>query len=405
MSLLTVEHVSKSFREYASEWKRVARWFGLPFKPVAENPILRDISFSIERGEAIGILGQNGAGKSTLLKLITGTLMPTAGIITVNGRIAAILELGMGFNPELTGRQNVYHAASIMGFSHAEVDNFMPAVEAFADIGEYFDEPVRVYSSGMQVRLAFAVATAKRPDILIIDEALSVGDTYFQHKSFERIREFRKQGTTLLLVSHDKSSIQSICDRAILLSAGTVALEGAPEAVMDYYNAILADRENYKVQQTMLADGRMQTVSGSGEATVSAVELLDENESRVEIVDVGQPVTLQITVTAHQPLPKLVLGFSIKDRLGQVIYGTNTHHTRQVLEDVAKGSRHIFRIHFAASLGQGTYSVQTALVSSETHLQDNYEWRDLTLLFEVVNRSKETFAGSAWLAPTIEVVT
>ena len=150
MSLLTVEHVSKSFREYASEWKRVASWFGLPFKPTAENLILNDINFSIERGEAIGILGQNGAGKSTLLKLITGTLMPTAGVITVNGRIAAILELGMGFNPELTGRQNVYHAASIMGFSHAEVDSFIPAVEAFADIGEYFDEPVRVYSSGMQ---------------------------------------------------------------------------------------------------------------------------------------------------------------------------------------------------------------------------------------------------------------
>ncbi|MCL1481498.1 MAG: ABC transporter ATP-binding protein [Marinobacter sp.] len=406
MGTITVKNLGKAYKRYPSRWARLAEWV-LPGQKVRHQLswVLQNISFTVKPGEAVGIVGMNGAGKSTLLKILTGTTMPSIGAFSTEGRVAALLELGMGFHPDFSGRQNAYMSAQLLGHSAEEIEQLMPHIEAFAEIGDYIDQPVRMYSSGMQVRLAFAVATAKRPDILIIDEALSVGDTYFQHKSFERIREFRKQGTTLLLVSHDKSSIQSICDRAILLSAGTVALEGAPEAVMDYYNAILADRENYKVQQTMLADGRMQTVSGSGEATVSAVELLDENESRVEIVDVGQPVTLQITVTAHQPLPKLVLGFSIKDRLGQVIYGTNTHHTRQVLEDVAKGSRHIFRIHFAASLGQGTYSVQTALVSSETHLQDNYEWRDLTLLFEVVNRSKETFAGSAWLAPTIEVVT
>jgi lipopolysaccharide transport system ATP-binding protein len=406
MGTITVNNVGKAYKRYPSRWARLAEWVLPGHKPRHQLLwVLQNISFTVKPGEAVGIVGMNGAGKSTLLKILTGTTMPTEGSFSMEGRVAALLELGMGFHPDFSGRQNAYMSAQLFGHSAEEIEQLMPHIEAFAEIGDYIDQPVRLYSSGMQVRLAFAVATAKRPDVLIVDEALSVGDTYFQHKSFERIREFRKQGTTLLLVSHDKSSIQSICDRAILLSSGTVALEGAPEAVMDYYNAILSDRENYQVQQTMQADGRMKTVSGTGEATVSDIELLDEDENRLEIIDVGQPVTLKITVITHEPIPRLVLGFSIKDRLGQVIYGTNTHHTKQALEDTAKGSCHIFKIHFLANLGEGTYSVQTALVSTETHLQDNYEWRDLALLFEVINRSKETFAGSAWLAPNIEVVT
>jgi len=196
MSLLNVSGLGKAYRTYHSEFQRIARWFYLPSKPRDEHWVLKDINFSIEPGEAIGIVGQNGAGKSTLLKMITGTLQPTEGSIQVNGRIAAILELGMGFNPELTGRQNVHHAAGLMGFSSEQIAGAMDNIESFAEIGEYFDESVRTYSSGMQMRVAFAVATAFRPDILIVDEALSVGDSYFQHKSFERIREFQAQGTS-----------------------------------------------------------------------------------------------------------------------------------------------------------------------------------------------------------------
>lgn len=205
--------------------------------------VLRNVSFAIEPGEAVGLVGQNGAGKSTLLKLVTGTLQATEGSVHVNGRIAAILELGMGFNTELSGRQNVYHAAGLMGFSTAQVDQAISEIEAFAEIGPYFDYPVRTYSSGMQVRVAFAVATAFRPEILIVDEALSVGDVYFQHKCFERIRQFRQQGTTLLIVSHDRDSILALCDRAILLDKGRVLRDGGPEEVMDYYNALIADRK------------------------------------------------------------------------------------------------------------------------------------------------------------------
>jgi len=405
MGSIVVEGLGKAYKCYPHKWARLAEWV-LPGNTLRHELkwVLKDLNFTVEPGESLGIVGMNGAGKSTLLKLLTGTAIPSAGTFSMEGRVAALLELGMGFHPEFTGRQNAFMSAQLLGYTSDEIQELMPGIEAFAEIADYIDQPVRLYSSGMQVRLAFAVATAKRPDILIVDEALSVGDTYFQHKSIGRIREFRKQGTTLLLVSHDKSAIQSICDRAILLNNGTIAMQGDPESVMDYYNAMLADRENYEVRQTVRADGRVQTVSGSGEATVSKIYLLDNSGKRVETVDVGQPLTLQIEVQVHQPLPKVVLGFGIKDRLGQPVFGTNTQHTSQVLENTQAGSRYLFNIRFPANLGEGTYSVQTALVSSETHLQNNYEWRDLALLFEVINRTKSTFTGHCWLAPEIEVI-
>jgi lipopolysaccharide transport system ATP-binding protein len=247
------------------------------------------------------------------------------------------------------------------------------------------------------------VATAQRPDVLIVDEALSVGDAYFQHKSFDRIRKYREQGTTLLLVSHDKGSIQALCDRAILLSSGKLAMEGEPESVMDFYNAMLADRENYKVQQVSQADGKIQTVSGTGEASVTDIALINQKGDRVELIDVGEQITLRVTAKIDADLPHLILGYGIKDRLGQVMYGTNTHHTKQVLRNVKVGDQYVFDIKFHVNLGPGTYSVQTALVSSDTHLENNYEWRDLALVFNVVNITRKTFVGSSWIEPEIEV--
>lgn len=271
MTLMSVNNVGKAYRSYRSEWQRIARWFYMPVKASSEHWVLKHVSFNIEAGEAIGLVGQNGAGKSTLLKMITGTLQPTEGRVQVHGRIAAILELGMGFNAELTGRQNAYHAAGLMGFSTEQIDGVIADIEAFAEIGEYFDQAVRTYSSGMQMRVAFAVATAFRPEILIIDEALSVGDSYFQHKSFSRIKEFQKAGTTLLIVSHDRGAIQALCNRAILLDGGTVIKDGPPEEVMDYYNAIIAQKENATVEVQTLQDGSVQTRSGSGKDRKSVV--------------------------------------------------------------------------------------------------------------------------------------
>lgn len=404
MGTITVTSLGKAYKSYPTRFARLKEWL-LPF-PKQRHTIkwvLQDINFTVSSGEAVGIIGVNGAGKSTLLKMLTGTTQPTTGSVELTGRVAALLELGIGFHPEFTGRQNAYMAGQLLGMGVEEILELMPEIEAFAEIGDYMDHPVRVYSSGMQMRLAFSVATARRPDILIVDEALSVGDAYFQHKSFERIRQFRKAGTTLLIVSHDKAAIQSICDRAILLNAGALSMQGEPEAVMDYYNALLAEHQKQTVQQLSTSTGKLQTVSGTGEAAVSSIILTDEAGDPIEVVDVGQPVRLQIEVQVNAPIERLVLGYGIKDRLGQVVYGTNTDLRKQALNNVAVGERYQFDIAFSANLGPGTYSVQTALVCSDTHLDKNYEWRDLALVFNVINTNKLPFAGCAWIEPDIEI--
>jgi len=403
MSLLKVDNLGKAFRSYRSEWLRFARWLGSPTKPSEEHWVLRHINFAIESGEATGIIGENGAGKSTLLKMITGTLQPTEGQVQINGRIAAILELGMGFNPELTGRQNVFHAAGLMGFNPQQIQDAMADIEAFAEIGEYFDQPVRTYSSGMQMRVAFAVATAYRPEILIVDEALSVGDSYFQHKSFSRIREFQEQGTTLLIVSHDRNAIQSLCDRAILLENGAVIKDSNPEEVFDFYNAIIAEKENATVEIKKLDNGKVQTSSGTGEARIEEIALYNSKGEVADFVAVGEQVELRIKVKVYQGIETLVLGYGIKDRLGQVMYGTNTWHTEQSINAPKVGDEYFFKIVFPANFGVGGYSVVIALHDRDTHMTVNYDWRDLALVFNVINVNKIQFNGCCWNEPTIEV--
>lgn len=404
MGSIAVSNIGKAYKQYPTRWSRLREWL-TPGKRQYHSTkwVLQGINFVVQPGEAVGIIGINGAGKSTLLKLITGTTQPTTGSVRMTGRVAAMLELGMGFHPDFTGRQNAYMAAQLLGIPSEDIDSLMPEIEAFAEIGDYIDQPVRVYSSGMQMRLAFSVATVIRPDILIVDEALAVGDVYFQHKSFDRIREFRKDGTTLLIVSHDKGAIQSICDRAILLSGGQLAMEGEPETVMDYYNALLADHQNQEVRQEVRGDGKVQTISGTGEVTVVDACLLDTEGNRLEVVAVGQSVTLRVDVRAHADVGRLVFGYGIKDRLGQVIYGTNTDLTRQPIESVKAGALVRYSINFLASLGPGTYSVQTALVSTDTHLVNNYEWRDLAIVFNVININKPHFTGVAWMQTAIEI--
>ena len=404
MGHISVRNLGKAYKQYDTRWGRLAEWL-LPRAAPRHRLkwVLQDISFELAPGEAVGIIGINGAGKSTLLKLITGTSQPSTGSVAIGGRVAALLELGMGFHPDFTGRQNVYMAGQLLGLAVDEIGALMPEIEAFADIGDYIDQPVRVYSSGMQMRLAFSVATARRPDVLIVDEALSVGDAYFQHKSFDRIRAFRKQGTTLLIVSHDRAAMQSICDRAILLDRGRLAKQGTPEEVMDYYNALIAEREGSTVEQVRTAEGRVQTTSGTGEATVTSVTLENEAGQAQEILNVGVPVTLRVQVKVRAPLERLVLGYMIKDRLGQQIYGTNTHHMEQPLEQLQAGDSIEYRFRFPLNLGPGSYSVTTALTSSETHLADNYEWRDLAFVFVVANMNRREFVGSSWLEPTVEI--
>jgi lipopolysaccharide transport system ATP-binding protein len=400
--VLQVSRLGKAYRQYNSELSRVLTWFGLPAKPHSETWVLKDVSFCVHPGEAVGIVGQNGAGKSTLLKLVTGTQRPTTGSITVNGRIGAMLELGMGFNPEFTARENAYHSAGLMGFGRGIIDSVMPEIESFAEIGEYFDQPICTYSSGMQMRVAFAVVTAFRPDILIVDEALSVGDSYFQHKSVSRIREFQEQGTTLLIVSHDPGAIKSLCNRALLLENGILIKDGGPEEVMDYYNALIAEKEGNSIETKRVEQDRTQTTSGTRDAQVKEITMLNELGKSIDIVNVGQLVQLKVDICIHENLPELVFGYMIKDRLGQVVFGTNTYHLGLPLKDLKKGESLSLKLSFPANFGQGSYSVTSALHSGNTHIGGNFEWRDLAFLFNVVNHDKANFVGVSWIPPKIE---
>jgi lipopolysaccharide transport system ATP-binding protein len=404
MGTITITNLGKAYKQYPTRWSRLVEWL-VPFsKPQHQLKwVLQAINFTVNPGEAVGIIGINGAGKSTLLKMIVGTTLPSTGSVRITGQIAALLELGMGFHPDFTGRQNTYMAGQLLGMSAEEITSLMPKIEAFAEIGDYMDQPVRVYSSGMQMRLAFSLATARRPDVLIVDEVLSVGDIYFQHKSFDRIREFQKQGTTLLIVSHDKSAIQSICDRAILLNAGQLAMQGEPEAVMDYYNAMIAQKENSKIEQIILDTGKVQTISGTGEAEIESAVIVNNEGESVEIVNVGEIITLKITARAKKSIHDLVLGYLIKDRLGQAVYGTNTHHLGMALKQIDAGERVKYLFTFPANMGEGSYSITLALHASDTHIATNYVWKDSALLLTVVNINRPIFTGVAWLPPTLEL--
>jgi lipopolysaccharide transport system ATP-binding protein len=404
MGHIRVSGLGKAYKQYPNRWSRLLEWL-VPFSAIRHNEhwVLQDVNFEISPGEAVGIVGVNGAGKSTLLKMITGTTQPTCGEIQLHGRVAALLELGMGFHPDFTGRQNAFMAGQLLGMQVEEIEALMPEIERFAEIGEAIDQPVRTYSSGMQMRLAFSVATARRPDILIVDEALSVGDAYFQHKSFERIRSFRKAGTTLLIVSHDRSAIQSICDTAILLENGHLAMRGKPEEVMDYYNAMLAQREGQIVRQEMLANGQVQTISGTGEAGIVSVRLLDAQGRSVEVAEVGQPMILEVQTEVREDIERLILGFMIKDRLGQAIYGINTHRLDKAITDLSAGERVTFRFAFDMRLGKGSYSVALSLSRLDSHLDRNFEWRDYGLVFHVINNRQEDFVGCSWLQAQTEI--
>lgn len=400
---LNVCGLGKAYRHWSSEWLRAASWFGLPVRPAEEHWVLRNISFSVDPGESVGIVGQNGAGKSTLLKLITGTTRPTEGGVSGTGHIAAILELGMGFNLDLTGRQNACHYAGLMGYSQFQIESTIEEIEAFAEIGEYFAQPMRTYSSGMQMRVAFSVATAIRPDILIVDEALSVGDAYFVHKCFDRIREFRKAGTTLLIVSHDPGAIQTLCDRAIVLESGRLIIDAEPKEALDYYNALIAQKEAGKVLVTHHGKHGTVTESGTFEATIDEVILLDSKGEPSEYFAVSEPVTLRVRVSVGVDIERLVFGYMIRDRLGQPIFGTNTYHTAQVIRNPAAGEKIEFIAAFDADLGPGTYSVSVALTGTEDHLTKNYQWRDMALVFTVANVGKNYFIGCAWIPSKISI--
>jgi lipopolysaccharide transport system ATP-binding protein len=390
-----VEHVSKKFKIYPKPIYRLIELFsgGLLLKH-ADKWVLSDISFNVSAGESVAIVGRNGSGKSTLLSIIVGSRAPTTGATKVSGKVSALLELGMGFDPEFTGRQNAIMGLQILGVESSKMQDCLSWIENFAELGDYFEQSLRTYSSGMQVRLGFSVATAIQPDLLIVDEALAVGDAYFQHKSMARIRFLKERGTSLLFVSHDAASVKALCDRAILIDSGKVLMDDAPVPVMDYYNALIAEQQ----QSLPIQQVENQTRSGTGRVRIEQVSMMNEqNESR-EDFSVAESVRLicQLSLTEHMPLP--TVGFSIRDRFGNEVFGTNTFYLDAVELSESAGPGEVnVEFRLALDLGLGSYSLTVAAHTNQTHLEESYDWWDQALIFHVHSGAENHFQGTNYL--------
>jgi len=395
MSLLTVNNLGKAFRTYKSEWHRFANWFGFKIKPAEEHWVLRHIDFEIHAGEAIGIIGQNGAGKSTLLKMITGTLQATEGSIQINGRIAAILELGMGFNPELTGRKNVFHAAGLMGFNHEQISEAMSDIEAFAEIGDYFDQPVRVYSSGMQVRVAFSVATAFQPEILIVDEALSVGDAYFQSKSFAKMVEMKNLGVTIILVSHDIQAMRTFCDRSFLIDDGVIKAEGRPAEIVPEYEKLLFGYRNELIQNRTVCDETIE--QENTDAVFLGCRIVDKNGIERSTITCDELVFVEFGYRMKKAFSEPHYGIKISDRFGNSAFETNTYCMKLKNRPVKVDETINVRFKFNMNLGGGDYMIDVAIVDSgisrrdfQTYISINRSVSEFKL---IENTEHITYAG------------
>jgi lipopolysaccharide transport system ATP-binding protein len=351
----------------------------------------------------VGIVGRNGAGKTTLLKILSGTTQPSAGRYRIDGRVAALLELGLGFHPDFTGAENAVLGCHLLGVPPAEIEPLLGDIAAFAEVEDHMDQPLRRYSTGLQMRLAFAVATAVRPDVLIVDEALSVGDAYFQHKCVRRIRAFRAAGTTLLLVSHDAAAVKSLCDRALLLDRGRLVHSGTPAAVLDYYNALIAEQDAAAIIQREVERGRTATRSGGGQARLTAVELTDAGGTPTRIFRAGERALLCCTVSFQATLERPTIGLLIRDRLGNDVFGTNTLHLDATEPVVHAGETLTVTFQVRLDIGYGSYSVTAAVHARETHLAESYDWWDHALVFEVIPDDSYRFVGTARLPVSVRV--
>lgn len=401
-AMIQLSGVGKFYKRYASHRDK---WIDLlslgHIRRYQPQWVLHDIDLEVRPGEAVGLIGYNGAGKSTLLKLIAGTATPSTGSVHVAGRMAALLELGIGFHPEFTGRQNINLAGKLLGYRDAETAEVEQSVLEFAELGPWIDEPLRTYSSGMQARLAFSIATAIRPDILIVDEVLSVGDAYFQHKSFARIRDFRHAGTTLLFVSHDPGAIRALCDRAILLQAGTKRMDAAPGDVLDYYHALVLETERKAgiVQQD--TGPAKSTRSGSGEVRLERLELLGSDANPRNILHCGEAATIRLHCKVARPVPALVAGIMLRDKLGNPIFGINSHNLGLTLAQLEASEEIVLEFALNLDLGPGSYSLSYGLTDSGVALRKSYDWGDGALVFELINRHYPTSVGTSLLRVTL----
>ena len=350
---------------------------------------LKGVSFQVKPGETLGVIGRNGAGKSTLLKIVNGVMMPDRGYVHTDGRTTGLLELGTGFNAELTGRQNIIANGLLLGLSRREVDERVDAIIDFAELDAFIDEPVRTYSSGMVMRLGFSSAIHAEPSCFVVDEALSVGDAHFQQKCMARIREFQARGGSILFVSHDLNAVKMLCDRAVVLEQGEAIADTTPDAAVNEYNRLIAGREE-DVERDR-APFEDDFGYGSGAARVVAADLAGD-DSRAQTVSSGEWVTVRLGIRAEQSISDLTCGILLRDRFGQDIYGVNTHYLREKLS-LSPGDRIELSFRICADVASGSYTVTAALHSAENHLENCYHWCDNLLRLEVAGVKQTPFAG------------
>ena len=425
---IRVEGLSKVYHLYDAPHERLKQFLlprarrlvGLsPTQHFREFRALDDVSFTVRKGETIGVIGRNGSGKSTLLQIICGTLTPTSGRVQVNGRVAALLELGSGFNPEFTGRDNVFLNAGLLGLSIEQTTARFGEIEAFADIGGFIDQPVKTYSSGMMVRLAFAVIAHVDADILVIDEALAVGDAFFTQKCMRFLREFMKTGT-ILFVSHDTGAIKNLCSECIWLETGQVFLQGSPKDVCERYLRAFYEAEQGVGTTTRLKEGRPRREPagrdrrldyinasnlrndlqifdfdpeaesfGQGGASITQVSILDEEGNPLVWAVGGEPVCLHIAATCEKDLDAPIIGFYVKDRLGQTLFGDNTYLSyADRPHGCSAGSTVHAMFHFEMPrLAAGDYTVTAALADGTQEEHVMHHWIHDALHFKAVASS------------------
>lgn len=374
---IRVDHVTKMYKLYDKPSDRLKESLGLTKKKCfREHYALTDINFDIARGETIGIIGTNGAGKSTLLKIITGVLSPSSGAVHVNGRISALLELGAGFNMEYTGIENIYLNGTMMGFSEEEIDARLENILAFADIGDFVNQPVKMYSSGMFVRLAFAVAINIDPEILVVDEALSVGDVFFQAKCYRKFEDFKKEGKTILFVSHDLNSISKYCDRVVLLDHGRVMDSGSPKEMVDLYKRLIVNQGPEDGEQQI--HGMNKSVQKKGwitpfEMNPNALEygdrkaemlgfmILDDKGLPTNTIEKGSSFTMKVKIRYHEDIDDPIFAYTIKDMRGTEITGTNTMFEKITVQPRKAGETDIVTYTQKIDLQGGEYLISFGL--------------------------------------------
>lgn len=359
---ILVEHLSKVYKLYEKPSDRLKEALGRKVS-VKEHYALKDVNFRIQKGETIGIIGTNGSGKSTVLKIITGVVNPTKGQVQVNGRISALLELGAGFNMEYSGLENVYLNGTMIGFSKEEIDSKLDDILNFADIGDFVYQPVKTYSSGMFVRLAFAVAININPEILIVDEALSVGDVFFQAKCYRKFEEFKKQGKTIVFVSHDLGSISKYCDRVILLNKGVVLNEGSPKEMVDLYKRILVHQESDANEGETEKEGFEKPFErnpevleyGDKQAEIIDFTLEDSEGTPTNTIQKMEEFVIKMKVAFHEDIEEPIYAFTIKDMRGTEITGTNTMYEKISVGLQRKGNIQTVTFRQKMSLQGGEY--------------------------------------------------